>query len=200
MIDHGSGSVPFSVTLELPGERLSQIVGENEDLVSLDYMEEYGAALAKLHRTEISAGGVADRKFFHAPSGALLASLGLEELAPFFAKAPEKVPPCFCHGDFHYANVLWDRHHISGILDLELSGYGDRDFDVAWALFRRPGQTFLKTETEQAAFLKGYSQFGEYDRSAVRFYMAQCYVYFLQFSADDAEYCSFVRSWLKKLI
>jgi len=200
VIDHGSDGIPFSVTLELPGERLSTIVGGNDGLLSLSYMEEYGAALAKLHKMKLSTGRVSDRKFFHAPSGELLASLGLEALLPFFAKAPENTVSCFCHGDFHYANLLWDRHHISGILDFELSGCGDRDFDIAWALFRRPGQTFLKTEAERDEFLKGYSRFGVYSETAVRFYMAQCYVYFLTFSADDAEYCFYVRSWLNNLI
>ncbi len=49
VIDYGFDGTPFSVTLELPGDRLSVIVGENERLESLAYMEEYGATLAKLH-------------------------------------------------------------------------------------------------------------------------------------------------------
>ena len=45
-----------------------------------------------------------------------------------------------------YANILWAGHHISGILDFELAGYGNKEFDIAWAVFRRPGQKFLRTE------------------------------------------------------
>ena len=41
VIDYGFGEPPFSVTLEQPGERLSVIVGENETMESLRYMEEY---------------------------------------------------------------------------------------------------------------------------------------------------------------
>lgn len=199
VIDHGLEPLPFSVTLELPGERLSAILGDNEDLLSLRYMAEYGAALARLHQMTIRADRVKDRRFFHAPSDEMLASLGLEELQPFFAEPPGTSVRCFCHGDFHYANILWDRQHISGILDFELSGYGDRDFDIAWALFRRPGQRFLRTAAEREEFLNGYSQVGTCCADAVRFYMAQCYVQFLSFSGDDAEYCAYVRNWLKEL-
>ena len=38
------------------------------------------------------------------------------------------------------------------------------------------------------------------DQEAVKYYMAQCYVYFLQFSGDDAEYCDYIRTWVKRLI
>ena len=191
---------PFSVTTELPGERLSVILGDNKDLASLAYLPEYGRTLAELHRKDIRAEVIKDRRFFRAPTRELLSKLGLERLSGFFAEPPGKGSTCFCHGDFHYANILWKERHISAILDFELAGYGDRDFDIAWALFLRPGQRFLKTDAERRAFLDGYAQLGSYDPEAVRYYMAQCYVYFLEFSADDPEYCAYVRSWLSSLI
>ena len=196
VIDYSLEGTPFLVTQELPGERLSTIVGENHGLESLSYMAEYGAALAKIHGMSIRAEPVKDRKFFHAPSDALLESLKLEHLKGLFPTDVTVTSPCFCHGDFHYANILWENHHISGILDFELSGYGCKEFDIAWAVFRRPGQKFLKTEAELQKFLKGYRQFGECDAEAVKAYMAQCYVYFLSFCGDDAEYCAYVREWL----
>ncbi|MBO4419685.1 MAG: aminoglycoside phosphotransferase family protein [Oscillospiraceae bacterium] len=197
VIDCGFDGTPFSVTLELPGERLSVIVGENKELASLAYMEEYGAALAKLHQLHIPAEPVKDRRFFHTPGEELLNSLGLEQLRPFFSRPPASKACCFCHGDFHYANILWKDGRLSGMLDFELAGYGNRDFDIAWAIFRRPGQKFLKTELEREAFLSGYSRFGAFDQEAVRFYMAQCYVYFLRFSGDDGEYREYAADWLK---
>ncbi len=196
VIDYSLEEPLFLVTRELSGERLSAIVGENRDLESLSYMAEYGAALAKIHEMDIHAKPVKDRKFFHAPSDALLESLKLEHLRGLFPTSVTGEKTCFCHGDFHYANVLWENHHISGILDFELSGYGCKEFDIAWALFRRPGQKFLKTEAELQEFLKGYRQFGVYDAEAVKTYMAQCYVYFLSFCGDDPEYCAYVREWL----
>ena len=196
VLDHDFGGTPFSVTAELPGERLSAIVGGNGDLRSLAYMEEYGAALAKLHRLSPRAEEVKDRRFFHAPPDELLSSLGLSSLAPYLAQPPQSRVRCFCHGDFHYANILWEDRHISAILDFELAGYGDRDFDIAWALFRRPGQQFLKTDAEREAFLYGYSQYGTYDRAAVDLHMARCLVLFLSFSREDAEYEAWVRARL----
>lgn len=198
VIDYNLEGTPFSVTLELPGERLSTFLGDNDHLDSMAYMPEYGAALAGIHQWSLQAGDVKDRKFFHRPSEELLSGLGLDHLREYFSQ-PEKQPVrCFCHGDFHYANILWEQHHISGILDFELAGYGNRDFDIAWALFRRPGQSFLKSEEERNAFLEGYRRFGEYDPDAVKRYMAQCYVYFLQFRIDE-EYESFVRGWLQSV-
>ena len=164
-IDCGFAGTPFSVTLELPGERLSTIVGENETLESLSFMEEYGATLARLHQLSVRAEMVKDRRFFHAPPDKLLKILGLEECKGYFANPPKGAVQCFCHGDFHYANILWNNHHISGILDFELAGYGNRDFDIAWALFRRPGQKFMKTEAEQESFLCGYQQVAPCDRA-----------------------------------
>lgn len=200
VIDYGFGEHPFSVTLELQGERLSAIVGENHNLESMAYLPEHGAALAGLHRLQVRTDRVAERRFFQAPSREMLAGCDLLYLEDYFARAPSTQTECFCHGDFHYANVLWQDHKISGILDFELAGYGNRDFDIAWALFLRPGQKFLKTAAEQQAFLDGYAKYGEYDPKAVRHYMAQCYVHFLQFCGEDREYCEYIREWLSKLI
>ena len=196
LADAGFGDIPFSVTLELPGRRLSAVVGENAGMESLGYMEEYGAALAKIHALQPQARPMADRKFFHAPPDALLEKLDLGQLKAYFAEEPPPDDTVFCHGDFHYANLLWENGHISGILDFELAGYGGRNRDIAWALILRPGQRFLKTEEERQLFLQGYGRHANCDAQAVRRWMARFYVYFLEFSADDAEYCAFVRSWL----
>lgn len=198
VLDYDRAQGTFSVTAELPGRRLSVILGENENLESLSYMEEYGAALCRIHQLQLPAEPQADRKFYHSPPIELLEQLDLTRLTDFFARKPEDGKRVFCHGDFHYANVLWKAHQISAILDFELAGYGDRDFDIAWASFRRPGQRFLKTKEEQAAFLKGYQKHGCCNEEAVRYYMAQCYVYFLEFCRDDEEYCAYVRAWLQE--
>lgn len=199
IIDYGLDELPFSVTLELPGERLSAILGSNDTMESLSYLPEYGATLAKLHKLNVPAQDAPFRRFYLAPKKEILESLGLASLRKYFAHPPKRIVKCFCHGDFHYANILWSQHHISGILDFELAGCSNRDFDIAWAMFVRPGQRFFKTDAEQQAFLSGYAEFGAYDPAAVRYYMAQCYVHFLQMSGDDQEYCDYVRTWLSRL-
>lgn len=198
VLDWDFGERPFSVTLERPGRRLSVIVGDNADMASLAYMRKYGEALGQIHSiAHISASPVADRRFFHRPSGEELEKLGLMSLANFFENRPEGAVTVFCHGDFHYANVLWDQGQISGILDFELAGFGNRDFDIAWATALRPGQKFLKTGEELRQFLAGYSRYGDYSPQAVQYYMAQIYVHFLQFSQKDEAYCAYARAWLQ---
>lgn len=196
MLDAGQSPVPFVVTSALPGQRLSALLGENAGLASLRFMEAYGAALARLHAEHPSAPPQADRRYHHRPPAELLTQLGLDHLEGFFAAPTPVSPTVFCHGDFHYANLLWQDGEVSAILDFELSGYGNRDYDIAWAMICRPGQRFLRTPQEQQRFLRGYARYGEYDADAVRRYMAQNYVYFLQFSEDDPAYAAFIRAWL----
>lgn len=197
VLDYDRAHGTFSVTAELPGLRLSTIVGENEDLASLRYMEAYGEALGRLHQMEPSAKPQADRAFYHRPGEEMLEKQNLQFLSDFFARKLSQGETVFCHGDFHYANVLWEGRQISAILDFELAGYGDRDFDIAWALFRRPGQKFLKTDQELELFLKGYRNVRQCNAEAVRYYMAQCYVYFLCM-CEEKNYCDDVRHWLEE--
>lgn len=196
ILDADFSEHPFSVTSDMPGLRLSVIAGENEDMISLEYMEEYGAALGRIHASKIHADPVKDRSYFHVPEDGMLDKHDLGFLKSFFANAPMETTTVFCHGDFHYANVLWNNHHLSGILDFELAGYGNRDFDIAWALIRRPGQRFLKTKEEQDLFLKGYAKHGQYNLLNVHYYMAQIYVRFMNAFDEDREYCDYVRAWL----
>lgn len=198
VIDYDRNRGLFSVTTDMPGLRLSTIVGDNKGLLSLSYMEEFGETLSRLHRLRPSAKPQADRRFYHCPPKELLEKLNLTFLNDFFGNKPKPGETVFCHGDFHYANMLWKDNHISAILDFELAGYGDRDFDIAWALFLRPGQKFLKTDEEQVLFIRGYQKHGICNVDAVKYYMAQCYVYFLCFSGDDKDYCEYVRDWLNR--
>ena len=198
VLDAGDSPVAFSVTEALPGARLSVILGENMNMASLNYLAEYGEALARLHHLTPEAPAQAARRFHHRPPKVLLDKLGLSNLDDYFDHPPKSCRTGFCHGDFHYANLLWDGGHISAILDFELAGYGNQDFDLAWALFRRPGQRFLRTPEEEQRFLEGYARLCAYDGQAVRYYMAQSYVYFLEFSDDDPEYCAYIRAWLDR--
>lgn len=188
----------FSVTKEVDGIRLSNLVDVHDRDASLIYAEEYGATLARLHTLKINAKLQNKRRFFFRPSKELLKKLDLAYLEKFFDNEPSQGKTVFCHGDFHYANVLWKNRRINAIFDFELSGYGDRDFDVAWAFFLRPGQNFFKTDQELECFLNGYRKFGELDQNAVKYYMAQCYVYFLDACGEEKTYCEYIRTWLKE--
>lgn len=195
IIDHDEEQKQFCVSLARPGMRLSMILGDNADLASLDYLYEYGQTLAKLHGQQGTFPDVKDRKFFHIPDRQYLAELGLEYVHDYLtANQPKEITKCFCHGDFHYANILWQDKHMSAILDFELSGWGNREFDIAWALIRRPGQRFMKTPREVSLFLDGYLSVGSCRVDDVEYYMILIYSYFYAVGDDDPEYQEYVRN------
>ena len=200
ILDYDDKDWSFVVTLAKPGERLSAIVGENQNLESMDYLEEYGRTLAALHQTKGDFPPVKDRRFFHLPDKAVLQNQQLDFVYRYLSShQPKTINRCFCHGDFHYANLLWQDGHISAILDFELSGIGNREFDAAWAVILRPGQKFLKTEEEVRLFLQGYQSLGELDETAFYYYTVLIYSHFYQIGKDDPEYQRTVRGILQRL-
>ena len=187
----------YVLTKRVTGQRLSVIVG-NEEEKSLEYMQEYGRELAQIHSLEISCEKAEERKFFSLPSEEFCKENALEKFREFLEKRkPTKINTCFCHGDMHYANVLWRGKKISGILDFELSGIGNKEFDIAWAIFRRPSQKFMKTKKEIELFLQGYKQIGNCEEEFVWYYIAQCYLHFYKIGSNDEEYRNFVYNYLK---
>lgn len=194
----------FSVTAKMNGERLSVIAGANESLQSMEYLPDYGRTLAKLHCIKGDFEPVKDRKFFHIPSAEFFHELNNGELSYvrdyLVENAPKKQHSCFCHGDFHYANVLFHDGRLSAILDFELSGIGNCEFDIAWAIILRPGQRFMKTEKEVRCFLDNYAALLDYDENAVFFYMVLIYSYFYKIGRNDAEYAQFVENFFRRQI
>lgn len=159
------------LTKEAPGERLSTILGANEALESMNYLPQYGYELAVLHSLNIEVPAVEDRRFFHLPQEEHFLKWQLEDAARYLKNhKPEGESRTFVHGDFHYANLLWEEGQLSAILDWELAGRGIREFDMAWAVFRRPGQRFLGTWREVEAFLSGYAQTQTFSKRAFCWY------------------------------
>ncbi len=195
IIDFDDEKKHFCVTIAKQGERLSTIVGHNSNNESLNYLFEYGQTLAKLHATQSSFSDVKDRRFFHIPSKEFFSEHGIEFVYNYLvANKPQTVNKCFCHGDFHYANILWQGNHISAILDFELSGIGNKEFDIAWALIVRQGQKFLTTAEEIALFRRGYLSIGNCNWDYVKYYMVQIYSYFYKLGDKDDEYKSYVKN------
>ena len=190
----------FIVTREVGGERLSYILA-NSDENSLDYMFEYGKTLALIHGSGHQSEDVIHRKFFDIPSIDYLKEYGIDFIYEYLVKnKPQSVNKCFCHGDFHYANVLWEDKKLVAVLDWELSGWGNREFDVAWAIINRPSQKFLKTKEEIDEFLRGYLSVGVCDKSYVEYYMIQIYSHFISVDKKNSEYKEFVKNWLQDKI
>lgn len=190
----------FIVTKEVVGERLSYILQTTKDK-SIDYMFEYGKTLAQIHSTLFTCEKVKHRKFFDIPTIDYLKEYNIDFISDFLKNnKPEQINECFCHGDFHYANILWNNKKISAVLDWELSGIGNKEFDIAWAIINRPSQKFLKTDKEVKEFLKGYSSINECNYNYVKYYMVLIYSHFISVGKGNPQYQEFVRKWLKRKI
>lgn len=197
VIDFGTEEPPFLVTLAKEGERLSTLYAAEPNLPIMDCLYEYGQTLARLHQTAGQFEAVKDRSYFHTPPKERLAAQGLSFVYDYLvAHAPTEVHSCFCHGDFHYANLLWKDNHISAILDFELSGIGNREFDIAWAVILRLGQQFLRSEAELERFLEGYSSVGTFDPKLVKYYMILIYSRF--YGIENREYREYVMEFLRQ--
>ena len=194
IIDYDEEKKHFCVSLAKQGDRLSAIVGDNFNYVSLDYLYEYGQTLAKLHETGGTFPEVKDRRFFHIPEKQYFSELNIEFVYEYLiSNQPQIINKCFCHGDFHYANILWQEKHISAILDFELSGWGNKEFDIAWALILRPGQKFMNTDKEILLFRDGYLAVGNCNWDYVKYYMVLIYSYFYRIGKEDAAYQSYIK-------
>lgn len=174
----------FRVSIALTGERLTTILADNANLESLEYLEKYGKKLGEIHLITGDFNNVKDRKFFHIPPKKYFEENGLDLSIYEYLNSnkPEVINYCFCHGDFHYANVLWENKDISGILDFELAGRGNKEFDIAWAIILRQGQKFLRDSIEIETFLKGYNSINSCNFNYVKYYMILIYVWFYEFS------------------
>ncbi len=199
LLDWDDDGFTFSVTGQLPGRRLSKILIEDPGEDALDYMWEYGRTLALLHGQQGDLPDAPRRRFHQIDTRDYYEKRGLNEAYQFLlTHKPTEGHRCFIHGDFHYANLLWEDRHISAILDLELCGMGDRDYDIAWALILRPGQQFLQTEAERQRFLEGYRSVAPCDEQRIRYYMVLIYARLL--TAGDKEYEVFLRTQIKTLM
>ena len=189
----------YRVSIALKGERLSTILGDNSNLESLEYLEKYGRKLGEIHLITGDFRKVKDRRFFHIPSMTYFEENNLDIKIYKYLKnnKPALINYCFCHGDFHYANILWENKNISGILDFELSGIGNKEFDIAWAIILRQGQKFLKTDVEIEKFLNGYNSVNHCNFNYVKYYMILIYVWFYEFS--DLEHKKVILSEIERL-
>ena len=168
---------------------------------ALEYMAAYGEQLARLHQLQGDFAAAPHRRFMDVPDEERCRRLGLEQCRAWLLQNPPgEGETCFCHGDFHYANLLWQEGRVSGILDLELAGLGDREFDAAWAVIRRPGQRFMKSQAELERFLEGYQRAGRLDWQRMRYYMVNAYAWFCGIGADDAEYTEWVHGEIRRLM
>lgn len=199
IVEYDSEKYQYVITRQIEGRRLSVILAEAEAGSGIDYMFEYGHTLATLHLASGTFPNAPHRRYHDMPELSYFEKIGMEAIYDWLiANKPTQINKCFVHGDFHYANILWKEGHIAGILDFELAGIGNREFDIAWALILRPGQQFMQKEAELQAFIAGYSSVATCDRALVRYYMVLIYTRFMK--AGDELYEQFIREWIKRIM
>lgn len=188
IIDYSFSTPKYLLTGEVQGSRLSVILGENEEKESLKYMGAYGELLAKIHTFKIEAEPVKHRDF--TLPHAFYVENNLTYIEEYLATASFEESMGFIHGDCHYANILWEDFEVSCLLDYELSGYGSREYDLAWALVLRPGQKFLQTQEEREVFLEAYREYHDFSQEAFDYYFVLFGIFFYKISPgeDNARY------------
>lgn len=182
IIDYSFDTPKYVLTKEAEGERLSYILGNNESMESLKYMEAYGELLAKIHDVNIQSIPAKPRDFTLPHE--FFVDNELKYIEQYLLETKIEDTKCFIHGDCHYANILWKNYKVSCLLDYELSGYGSREYDLAWALVLRPGQKFLKTYKERKIFLKSYSRYHNFSKEAFDYYMVLFGIFFYKISPE----------------
>lgn len=189
VLEYGTEPVEYLVCEALEGKRLSKILPPEEPAPEL-FLHRYGAMLARLHALTPEVGAVRDRWQFRLPPTEQLGGIFAPYLDYLQSHRPANVTETFIHGDFHYANVLWKNEKISAILDFELCGIGWREFDLAWAILLRPGQTFLKSQKERDAFLQGYGSLADFSLPAFQYYhtLIAAHFYMVGLRTNDVPY------------
>ena len=183
------------------GERLSDILEkQNTKEIRKSYLLKYGQALAKWHQIPCDDFEVSKKRVINEiPSSSVY-----KNIDPFAQKVIDdlldhpiqKEDNTFIHGDFHYANILWEKNDVSAILDLEYSGKGLKEQDIAWACILRPTQHFMDQIEDVKWFIEGYLSTETLDKEKLKWCLLNGYCHFYLMNLTNKSYLS----KLKKLI
>ena len=179
------------------GKRLSDIFKLKVDKEK--YLYTYGNMLSKIHNIKGEFNKALQRPINDYPNGYKKYDSYSNKIIEWLkANQIQKDYNTFIHGDFHYGNVLFRYGKISGILDLEYSGMGFKEQDIAWALVLRPGQKFMDNLNDIKSFLKGYNNSFDYNK------FKWCYVnssiHFYLMNINNEKYKKKIKELIDKII
>jgi len=195
----------YIVLEKMNGERLSEIISKGiSDETKKEYLIKYGKELAKIHKLSPDLFTKSKQRIIN--SIPMLNTYN--EFDPVIQKYINYLNDnsfdikleTFIHGDFHYANILWDNEEISAILDWEYSGLGLKEQDIAWACVLRPTQKFLTTTTEIKELIEGYKSETEFDFNKFKWCLINAYCHFYLMNQENNEYTSVLINNLKEII
>lgn len=191
----------YIVLKKINGNRLSDIfLGINEQKSKNNYLIKYGKELATIHQ-------ISNELFSEAKQRSINDYPSKEKYKKFDSTVslyidylinnkPSIKYDTFIHGDFHYANILWESENISGVLDWEYSGKGFKEQDIAWACILRSTQHFMDSINDIKCFLQGYISIGTFDKAKLKWCLINGYCHFYLMNKEEKEY----RKKLRKLL
>ena len=202
VIEFGSVNDKKYIILEkIEGNRLSDIFKQDRKDKET-YLKEYGKTLSQIHNIQNRGFDKAfQRPINEVPknyknsdefSGKIIKYLEENKI--------EKDNKTFIHGDFHYANVLFKNQKVNGIIDLEYSGLGFKEQDIAWALILRPGQKFMDNIDDINLFLDGYRSKNNFEYDKFKWCYINGSIHFYLMNYENEEYKQKIRNLIEKIV
>lgn len=182
------------VLKKIYGNRLSEIINENKEINLNKYLEKYGEELSIIHSIPYDKFKIAKQRIINdIPTLDNYPLLNQENEIKIYIEYLKKNrcvidEYCFIHGDFHYANILWNNQEITGVLDFEYSGKGFKEQDIAWGIVLRPSQCFFDNVNDIKQFLVGYKKNGTYNVEKLRWCLINGYCHFYLMNNNNEDY------------
>lgn len=202
VIEFGSINGKNYIILEkIEGDRLSDIFKQDKKDKNL-YLKEYGKTLSQIHNIQNRGFDKAfQRPINETPKNYKNSDEFSEKIIKYLEENKiEKDNKTFIHGDFHYANVLFKNKKVNGIIDLEYSGLGFKEQDIAWALILRPGQKFMDNIDDINLFLDGYRSKSDFEYDKFKWCYINGSIHFYLMNYENEEYKQKVRNLIEKII
>lgn len=202
VIEFGSINGKNYIILEkIEGDRLSDIFKQDKKDKNL-YLKEYGKTLSQIHNIQNRGFDKAFQRPINETSKNYKNSDEFSNKIIEYLEENkiEKDNKTFIHGDFHYANVLFKNKKANGIIDLEYSGLGFKEQDIAWALILRPAQEFMDNIDDINLFLEGYRSESNFEYDKFKWCYINGSIHFYLMNIENEEYKQKIRNLIEKII
>ncbi len=202
VIEFGSVNDKKYIILEkIEGNRLSDIFKQDKKDKET-YLKEYGKTLSQIHNIKNRGFDKAfQRPINEVPKNYKNSDEFSEKIIKYLEENKiEKDNKTFIHGDFHYANVLFKNKKVNGIIDLEYSGLGFKEQDIAWALILRPGQKFMDNIDDINLFLDGYRSKNNFEYDKFKWCYINGSIHFYLMNYENEEYKQKIRNLIEKIV
>lgn len=194
LIEYGKYNNKNYIVIEkMQGERLSDLfktkIMKKE---KQQYLYNYGKELANIHQINFKTTHNAKIRIINEyPKSENYSSIP-KELETYINFLKEnncfKKNDTFIHGDFHYANILWENYKTTGLLDWEYSGLGYKEQDIAWSCILRPSQNFMDNLSDIKKFLEGYLEIGNFNKKELIWCLINGYCHFYLLNLNNETY------------